>query len=59
MSEISTATSDPYDVSPSWVQRHGEYVAAAVVFSATVALAVLAFPPLSRKFARVFSMRDL
>jgi apolipoprotein N-acyltransferase len=38
-------SSDPYDVPPSFVQRHAEYVAAAAVFLLTVGLAVFAFPP--------------
>lgn len=36
---------DPYDVPPSFVQRHPEGVAAIVVFTLTVVLAVFAFPP--------------
>jgi apolipoprotein N-acyltransferase len=36
---------DPYDVPPSFVQRHAAQVGAAVVFALTVILAVFAFPP--------------
>lgn len=36
---------DPYDVKPSFVQRHADYVAAAAVFGLTVLLAVISFPP--------------
>lgn len=36
---------DPYDIPPSFVQRHSDYVAAAAVFVLTVVLAVLSFPP--------------
>ena len=36
---------DPYDVPPSFVQRHADYVGAVAVFVLTAALAVFAFPP--------------
>ncbi len=36
---------DPYDVKPSFVERHADYVAAAAVFGLTVLLAVISFPP--------------
>ncbi len=36
---------DPYAPRPSFVQRHSERIAAAVVFAVTIALAVGAFPP--------------
>ena len=45
MSSPPAAAPDPYDPTPSFVQRHAEYVAAAVVFGLTVALAVVSFPP--------------
>ena len=41
----STPPADPYDVKPSFAQRHADYVAAAVVFLFTVVLAVVSFPP--------------
>jgi apolipoprotein N-acyltransferase len=36
---------DPYDLPPSWVQRHTASLTAVGVFLATVLLTVLAFPP--------------
>ena len=36
---------DPYDPQPTFVQRHADQVAAAVVFVLTVFLAVASFPP--------------
>lgn len=36
---------DPYEPRPTFLQRHGEYVAALVVFGFTVLLAVISFPP--------------
>lgn len=36
---------DPYEPRPTFLQRHGDRVAAAVVFVTTVVLAVFAFPP--------------
>lgn len=45
MPPVTAASPDPYDVPPSFVQRHAEYVAAAVVFVLTVGLAVISFPP--------------
>ena len=45
MSAANAISTDPYDVPPSFVQRHGDYVAAAAVFALTATLAVLAFPP--------------
>ena len=45
MSQASAVTSDPYDVPPSFLQRHTEFVAAAAVFVLTAALAVFSFPP--------------
>lgn len=45
MSDAIATAPDPYDVPPSFVQRHAEYVAAAVVFLLTIVLAVLSFPP--------------
>jgi apolipoprotein N-acyltransferase len=36
---------DPYDVPPSFMERHREAVGAAVVFVLTAGLAVFAFPP--------------
>ncbi len=38
-------TADPYEPRPTWVQRHQESIAAAVVFVLTIVLAVGAFPP--------------
>jgi len=45
MPAAPAASLDPYDVPPSFVQRHADYVGAAVVFGLTVVLAVFAFPP--------------
>lgn len=45
MPSDSAPAPDPYDVPPSFVLRHADYVAAAAVFLFTVALAVFAFPP--------------
>ncbi len=45
MSQATAVSPDPYDVPPSFVQRHADYVGAAAVFGLTVALAVFAFPP--------------
>ncbi len=40
-----TPAFDPYAPRPTLLERHGERIAAAVVFVLTVVLAVLAFPP--------------
>lgn len=40
---------DPYAPRPTFVQRHAQAVAAAVVFVLTVGLAVVAFPPFEAK----------
>ena len=48
LGHVSSAVSpliDPYEPRPSFMQRHAERVAAAVVFVLTVVLAVGAFPP--------------
>ena len=45
MSPESAATPDPYDVPPSFGQRHAELIAAVAVFLLTAAIAVLSFPP--------------
>lgn len=39
------AAPDPYAPQPTFLQRHGEATAAAVVFVLTAGLAILAFPP--------------
>jgi apolipoprotein N-acyltransferase len=44
MAEMSKPV-DPYDVPPSFWQRHAAYVVAVVVFGLTVVLAVVSFPP--------------
>lgn len=41
----ATAAADPYDLPPTFLQRHAGAVAAAVVFGFTVGLALLSFPP--------------
>ncbi len=43
---ISESAFDPYEPRPTFLQRHVDSVAASTVFVLTVALAVLAFPPL-------------
>ncbi len=45
MSPAPTVPLDPYDLPPSFAQRHADYVGAAVVFGLTVVLAIFAFPP--------------
>ncbi len=49
LSRVSTAADsssvDPYEPRPTFLQRHKEAVAAAVVFALTVVLTVAAFPP--------------
>lgn len=41
----ASASFDPYEPRPTFVQRHAERLAIGVVFVATVSLAVLSFPP--------------
>jgi apolipoprotein N-acyltransferase len=59
-STISSDFNDPYDLPPSWVQRHASHLWAAGVFVVTVVLTVLAFPP-SRtpEFAYAFAVPAL
>ena len=44
-SAVPVPAPDPYDPQPTFLQRHADRIAAAVVFGFTVGLAVLAFPP--------------
>jgi apolipoprotein N-acyltransferase len=41
----ATATSDPYEPRPTFLQRNANPLAAGVVFVATIVMAVLSFPP--------------
>lgn len=43
--DSANAAPDPYAPQPTFLQRHGEATAAAVVFVLTAGLAVLSFPP--------------
>jgi apolipoprotein N-acyltransferase len=47
MTDAASATYDPYEPRPTWLQRHATAVAAGVVFALTVLLAVVSFPPFS------------
>lgn len=42
---VPTPVVDPYDPKPTFIQRHADRVAAAVVFVLTIVLAVVSFPP--------------